>query len=422
MCRPHCVTYGCIVFAPRAEGSLVGALANAWGIRLPSLNHVFYPLAQSPAGAGPIIRLSIREIETAGVLEVLQAPGAALGSWAILGALLDPATRQLVFREPLGQSREVKTALSALFGRFVARAYLTRYLGLSQYVHITKPPMRISGVAKARVERLALGDMPDWIAWNLGRRDLAIAEAKGCHDRQGPSAALGRAWTQAQRAEVKIGGKRVSVKRFAIATRWGVASAPAMSPIISVRDPKDPGDPLEDGEQDALAIGIARLHYGTLLRGMGYSELSELIIRAAQTPFARRANEAVHTARELAERLRRREFKMPPGESEPRSPLIGAFVTRAGPLGSGLDPTPTEAATFVRSGLPLSFVGVEWDTLRAAIDGDSQKLDSLTRAELKELATSDRTEGEDREEEGGPLEDGSGVWSINLDADGASFA
>jgi hypothetical protein len=36
-----------------------------------------------------------------------------------------------VFKEPLGQAREVKTALSGLFGRFVVRVYMERYLGIS---------------------------------------------------------------------------------------------------------------------------------------------------------------------------------------------------------------------------------------------------------------------------------------------------
>jgi hypothetical protein len=41
-----------------------------------------------------------------------------------------------VFKEPLGQAREVKVALSGLFGRFVARAYLERYFSLSIFVHL----------------------------------------------------------------------------------------------------------------------------------------------------------------------------------------------------------------------------------------------------------------------------------------------
>ena len=97
--------------------------------------HEFWPPDESPF-SGPA-RLTVEEIEAAGLLEVVQAPGAGFGHWRILDELLAPGT-PFVFREPLGQSREVKVALSGLFGRFVARAYLTRYLDL-QFFRARKP-------------------------------------------------------------------------------------------------------------------------------------------------------------------------------------------------------------------------------------------------------------------------------------------
>ncbi len=72
---------------------------------------------------------------------MLQTRGAAYGAWSILDALLaatGPST-PFIFKEPLGQAREVKVALSGLFGRFVARAYLERYLNLSIFAHLTSP-------------------------------------------------------------------------------------------------------------------------------------------------------------------------------------------------------------------------------------------------------------------------------------------
>ena len=71
-------------------------------------------------------------IEDAGIREVIKIPGAAFGAWSILDALLTPtgAGTPFIFRKPLGQAREVKVALSGLFGRFVARAYLERYFNL----------------------------------------------------------------------------------------------------------------------------------------------------------------------------------------------------------------------------------------------------------------------------------------------------
>jgi hypothetical protein len=93
-----------------------------------TFSHFFDPASANPI-SGTEAELTIQEIEDAGIREVLQTPGAPLGSWNVLDALLEPtgAGSPFVFREPLGQAREVKVALSGLFGRFVARAYLALF-------------------------------------------------------------------------------------------------------------------------------------------------------------------------------------------------------------------------------------------------------------------------------------------------------
>ncbi|WP_338699976.1 hypothetical protein V5279_19210 [Bradyrhizobium sp. 26S5] len=90
--------------------------------------HNFDPASASPV-TGATVDLEVSEIEDAGIREVLQPPGAAYGAWSILDALLAPTGTgtPFIFKEPLGQAREVKVAFSGLFGRFVARAYLERY-------------------------------------------------------------------------------------------------------------------------------------------------------------------------------------------------------------------------------------------------------------------------------------------------------
>lgn len=99
--------------------------------------HSFDPPSASPVNAATV-DLDVADIEDAGIREVLQTPGAADGAWSILNALLTPtgAGTPFIFREPLGQAREVKVALSGLFGRFVARAYLERYFNLSIFAHL----------------------------------------------------------------------------------------------------------------------------------------------------------------------------------------------------------------------------------------------------------------------------------------------
>src|SRR5690606_8595979 len=99
-----------------------------------TLFHRFDPPAASPVTT-TTVDLDIRDIEDAGLREVLQTPGAAYGAWFFLDPLLEPtgAGTPFIFREPVGQAREVKVALSGLFGRFVARAYLERYFNLSVF-------------------------------------------------------------------------------------------------------------------------------------------------------------------------------------------------------------------------------------------------------------------------------------------------
>src|SRR6202020_472282 len=82
-----------------------------------TLLHSFDPPAESPV-VGPTVGLEVSEIEDAGIREVLQTPGTAYGAWSILDALLTPTGTgtPFIFTEPLGQAREVKAALSGLFG------------------------------------------------------------------------------------------------------------------------------------------------------------------------------------------------------------------------------------------------------------------------------------------------------------------
>jgi hypothetical protein len=126
--------------------------------------HSFDPISASPV-TGPTVDLTVAEIEDAG-LRRFETPGAAYGAWSILDALLMPtgAGTPFIFREPLGQAREVKVALSGLFGRFVARAYLERYFNLSIFAHLGSKTIDLDGRRRVKVKRLSRGDLPDWIA------------------------------------------------------------------------------------------------------------------------------------------------------------------------------------------------------------------------------------------------------------------
>jgi len=226
----------------------------------------FTPPSLDPS-PGTTIALDVSDIEDAGIREVLQTPGAAYGAWSILDALLAPtgAGTSFLFRQPLGQAREVKVALSGLFGRFVARAYLERYFGLSIFAHLGNHVIDLDRSKQVRIKRLARGDLPDWIACKSDLTSLTIAEAKGCHDPSGPAKALARAWTQAGRIDVTVKGRRVTVKRIAVATRWGIANSNPADAYLSVRDPVDEGDPIDPQDKDVPFIGLLRLHVANMI-------------------------------------------------------------------------------------------------------------------------------------------------------------
>ena len=121
--------------------------------------HEFSPEGANPV-TGPRVELTVQEIEDAGLREVLQTPGAGIGSWSFLGDLLQPGD-PFVFHQPLGQSREVKVALSGLFGRFFARAYLERYFHLSVFHHLGQEPISLNAPREISITAREEGDLPD---------------------------------------------------------------------------------------------------------------------------------------------------------------------------------------------------------------------------------------------------------------------
>lgn len=330
--------------------------------------HSFDPPSASPITAATV-DLDIAEIEDAGIREVLQTPGAAYGAWSILDALLMPTGMgtPFIFREPLGQAREVKVALSGLFGRFVARAYLERYFNLSIFAHLGSRTIDLDRRRKVKIKRLSRGDLPDWIACASDLSSLTVAEAKGCHDPGGPAKALTRAWAQAGRVDVTAQGRRVTVKRIAIATRWGMAVAGPADAHLAVKDPLDEGEPLEPQEKDALFIGMLRLHIANLIRPLGHAELSGALYRLTQQPFARRLQSDLDLARAALDTAPVRDVD----KAAAMGGLIGGVVTRAGPV-TDADVTSGDQDALARLDLRPVFVGVERELIRAAINAEPQ--------------------------------------------------
>ena len=354
--------------------------------------HSFDPQAASPV-SGATVDLEVSEIEDAGIREVLQTPGAAYGAWSILDALLTPtgAGTPFVFSEPLGQAREVKVALSGLFGRFVARAYLERYFNLSIFAHLGSRMIDLDRRRQVKITRLSRGDLPDWIACAADLSSLTVAEAKGCHDVGGPAKALDRAWAQARRIDVTARGRKVTVKRIAIATRWGMATAGPAEALLSVRDPVEEGEPHTEEEKDALFIGMLRLHIANLIKPLGHAELADALRGLTLQSFPQRLQGETRRARSLLDASPVRDVDK---ASTAMDGLIGGIVTRAGPLtDTGVEPSDQQALS--RLNLRPVFVGVEHELIRAAIDAEPQAIRSrlADKASPDEFARSDRAGG-----------------------------
>lgn len=359
----------------------------------------FTPPSLDPS-PGATIALDVSDIEDAGIREVLQTPGAAYGAWSILDALLAPTGvgTSFLFRQPLGQAREVKVALSGLFGRFVARAYLERYFGLSVFAHLGNHVIDLDGRKQAKIKRLARGDLPDWIACKSDLTSLTIAEAKGCHDPGGPAKALARAWTQAGRIDVTVKGQKVTVKRIAVATRWGVANSNPANAHLSVRDPIDEGDPIDPQDKDAPFIGLLRLHVANLIEPLGHAELAQALRTLTRQTFPRPLADTSARAHAILD-------SAPIGKMEKTHDiggLVGGIVTRAGSITDAIASTVDQDA-LARLNLRPVFVGVDRDLIRAAIDGEAQTI----RGRLAEKVSPDEVARPDR----------AGGWIIPLGAE-----
>jgi hypothetical protein len=345
-----------------------------------TFQYSFSPASSDPVGSDRV-QLSIQEIEDAALLEVLQTPGAGLASWSFLDQLLvssGPNT-PFVFREPLGQAREVKVALSGLFGRFVARAYLLRYFGLSIFNHLSAAGLLIDARRRIAVKRRSRGDLPDWLACSADRKNLTIAEAKGCHDRPGPAKALDRAWTQTHRVEVMRKGNRVAVKRLAIATRWGSATGGPSSPVMAVRDPDESGVDLSPDDERALFVGLARKHFGTLLIGLGHRELGESLLRLTSSRLAEKSLTA--TALNALANSPVSSFSKD-ANSENLDQLIGGVATRQG-LVTNRRASPSDERALLRLQLQPRFVGVDRQSIVETILGRTPELAISGEGELR---------------------------------------
>src|ERR1700710_2085261 len=167
-------------------------------------HHSFYP-STDPLSSMSVVELTTLQIADAALLEIIQIAVGSLPFQQHLEQLLVQGDPWFRWIGQLGQIRETKTALSGLYGRFVARAYLTRHCGYHYFQSLNSQMTPVTFGSGLVARKNKAGDAPDWIIGTLTGNQIAIAEAKGSHNTAGASHALKAAIAQVNRVSVYAG-------------------------------------------------------------------------------------------------------------------------------------------------------------------------------------------------------------------------
>ncbi|WP_050420530.1 hypothetical protein [Bradyrhizobium tropiciagri] len=302
--------------------------------------------------------------------ELFQTGGGSSRPLALLfEELLVSGGKELIWKgKGPGRGKEMRRAFSGLFGRFFARAYLSRYHDFAWFMPIDGDPTNVS--KRLRVSRLSGQgtELPDWICGS-GSGRVAVAEAKGTSQASNGTGAglpgpIRTADGQLKGVVVeslrKVAGEErwtaVRTKGWAVMSRWGV-EIPPRDAFIYVLDPDTPGDPPSAHERDDMVQDIARAHVAYLLAGMGFSEMASQLL-AEHVAGGNRAPEGAFLG----------------SDGEASATFLGVPV---GPL--GVLPFPLDRARTLAQTMPdsIRFVGVDADVIRRALAG--QRLDARAR-------------------------------------------
>ncbi|ACS40559.1 hypothetical protein [Methylorubrum extorquens] len=231
------------------------------------------------------IMLTTTEIADAAIREIVQLSLSAAPFDLFLDQLLVPGDAWFRWVAQLGQIRETRTALSGLFGRFVARAYLTKYCGFGYFEPIRADLQALAGWPSLTIRKNDSGDLPDWMTATVaGANAYAVAEAKGSHNTQGVEAALGAAKKQVGRIDIMSGTASLTTKRYALATRWSVHGRPDLDkPYLYVDDPDEGDRDPTPKETRHVARSIALGHYATLAEGFGLPGTAAALMSAKRS-------------------------------------------------------------------------------------------------------------------------------------------
>ena len=238
------------------------------------------PSNPMPAGSYHKVRLTDIGIAAAHETLVTATPHMA-ATWTDLfqNMLVPGRDLRWVGRGP-GVGRDARIAYSSLLGRYMARAYLARHQQVRVLVPLDVAKRRLEGT-RFSIEKDPPGPglQADWIG--LDARGLVIAEAKGTYNPypikawHGPGTLPPRLQTainQAARTVVfalRPGGRRkLPTKRWAIASRWGTAHKPKLTPTLLAWDPGN--NRLDPADYQELSEVLARSDVDAISRGLGH--------------------------------------------------------------------------------------------------------------------------------------------------------
>jgi hypothetical protein len=324
-------------------------------VSIRNFRHRYTPAGQGTAGKDPL-PLTTTEIADAAIREIVQIALSSAPFDVFLDQLLVPGDPSFRWIAQLGQIRETRTALSGLFGRFVARAYLTRYCHYRYFEPIRSNLQPLNGWPHYTVQKNATGDLPDWItSTTRAANTFAIAEAKGSHNASGPMPSLSAAMAQARRIDIMAGGNKLKVKRYAIATRWAVQGHSGLHhPYLWVDDPEE-GE-VEPSPKDLMQIrrSIALGHYAAFADGFGLPETAEAILRAK-------------TEQPGSLDLPRRDQTILAVDGQAPYPVIAAAIVPNGaiPLPRGADPDAFREALLTLFGGKVAILAVSVEAILA---------------------------------------------------------
>ena len=187
----------------------------------------------------------------------------------------------LRWRGDLAESAELRRAYSGLYGRFVARALLTRHLGFTRFLSLKRNGLKVQG--SVEVKRTNGGDIPDWLAWDDRHSRFVLGEAKGSLTARdflspGTPKCVGNGKDQFDRVTTYARGRIIHPARWVAATRWATEVRNG-DPVTILWDPPVEDTPFNEEEATRHRAAMMRAWLRSIAPGMGWTGANDLLSR-----------------------------------------------------------------------------------------------------------------------------------------------